>query len=187
MPNVMRLTAVILPLIFAAGTALTETEIVEPAQRADWPMNAEPPPMRAQMNTDIREVRNYPEQPPVIPHAIEGYQLTANSTVPVLPRARPHRREPGADDLGHPLHGRARASCSPTSRPAGTSAPSATCRSIPPTRSSRTRSSTSTRCSAARSSRTPARTAEEGAMWTFLRRLWTAIRSTQQLLFAWDF
>jgi len=26
-------------------------------------------------NTSEKEVRNYPEQPPVIPHAIEGYQV----------------------------------------------------------------------------------------------------------------
>ena len=35
----------------------------------------EAPRMTPQSNTDIREVRNYPEQPPVIPHKIEGYQV----------------------------------------------------------------------------------------------------------------
>ena len=34
--------------------------------------------MLPQANTDIREIRNYPEQPPVIPHTIEAYQLDAN-------------------------------------------------------------------------------------------------------------
>jgi cytochrome c-type protein NapB len=33
------------------------------------------PRMTPQRNTAERETRNYPEQPPVIPHAIEGYQL----------------------------------------------------------------------------------------------------------------
>jgi cytochrome c-type protein NapB len=28
---------------------------------------------------DVRRMRNYPEQPPVIPHAIDGYQLTLNT------------------------------------------------------------------------------------------------------------
>ena len=32
-------------------------------------------PMR---NTSEKEVRNYPEQPPVIPHSIEGYQIDIN-------------------------------------------------------------------------------------------------------------
>ena len=36
------------------------------------------PRMLPQSNTDIREVRNYPEQPPVIPHTIEAYQLDSN-------------------------------------------------------------------------------------------------------------
>ncbi len=30
------------------------------------------------VNTDIRQVRNYPEQPPVIPHKIDGYQIDIN-------------------------------------------------------------------------------------------------------------
>ncbi len=30
-------------------------------------------------NTAEREVRNYPEQPPVIPHSIDGYQIDLNS------------------------------------------------------------------------------------------------------------
>lgn len=38
----------------------------------------EPPRMLPQANTDIREVRNYPEQPPVIPHTIEAYQIDMN-------------------------------------------------------------------------------------------------------------
>jgi cytochrome c-type protein NapB len=29
-------------------------------------------------NTSEREVRNYPEQPPVIPHTIDGYQIDLN-------------------------------------------------------------------------------------------------------------
>ena len=36
------------------------------------------PRMLPQTNTDIREVRAYPEQPPVIPHTIEAYQLDTN-------------------------------------------------------------------------------------------------------------
>lgn len=34
-----------------------------------------PPLWRPIRNEDIRSVRNYPEQPPVIPHKIDGYQL----------------------------------------------------------------------------------------------------------------
>jgi len=41
--------------------------------------NATPHPMPKPVNTDIRQVRNYPEQPPLIPHTIEGYQIDMNS------------------------------------------------------------------------------------------------------------
>jgi cytochrome c-type protein NapB len=37
------------------------------------------PPLARPVTDDIRRMRNYPEQPPVIPHAIEGYQLTLNT------------------------------------------------------------------------------------------------------------
>jgi nitrate reductase (cytochrome), electron transfer subunit len=48
--------------------------------RGNTPLQAEGPAPRLlpQANTDIREVRNYPEQPPIIPHLIEAYQLDAN-------------------------------------------------------------------------------------------------------------
>jgi nitrate reductase (cytochrome), electron transfer subunit len=42
------------------------------------PVEGAPPRLLPQANTDIREVRNYPEQPPVIPHTIEAYQLDSN-------------------------------------------------------------------------------------------------------------
>ncbi len=34
------------------------------------------PPVPRTITDDVRRSRNYPEQPPVIPHAIEGYQIT---------------------------------------------------------------------------------------------------------------
>jgi nitrate reductase (cytochrome), electron transfer subunit len=49
--------------------------------RGPMPLNEVPPaprltPMRS---TTEKEVRNYPEQPPLIPHTIEGYQIDLNS------------------------------------------------------------------------------------------------------------
>jgi nitrate reductase (cytochrome), electron transfer subunit len=48
--------------------------------RGNTPLQDEGPAPRLlpQANTDLREARNYPEQPPVIPHTIEAYQLDAN-------------------------------------------------------------------------------------------------------------
>ncbi len=37
------------------------------------------PPVPPTVTNDVRQPRNYPEQPPLIPHAIEGYQLTLNT------------------------------------------------------------------------------------------------------------
>ena len=37
------------------------------------------PPMQRQVTNDVRVQRNYPDQPPVIPHAIEGYALDLNA------------------------------------------------------------------------------------------------------------
>jgi cytochrome c-type protein NapB len=39
----------------------------------------ETPPLDQPITDDVRRMRAYPEQPPIIPHAIEGYQLTLNA------------------------------------------------------------------------------------------------------------
>ena len=36
-------------------------------------------PVPAMIADDVRRPRNYPEQPPVSPHSIDGYQLTLNT------------------------------------------------------------------------------------------------------------
>ena len=38
-----------------------------------------PPPILNEINDDKRQARNYPEQPPVIPHQIRDYQITLNA------------------------------------------------------------------------------------------------------------
>lgn len=40
---------------------------------------ADPVPMAPVNNSDLRQVRNYPEQPPLIPHKIDGYQIDMNA------------------------------------------------------------------------------------------------------------
>lgn len=68
-----------IPLVLVAGSALTQMRIeIDALRNAPLAQEETPPPMRPQVDADLREVRNYPEQPPVIPHAIEGYQVTAN-------------------------------------------------------------------------------------------------------------
>ena len=43
------------------------------------PLDENPPPprMSQQSNDDLRKARNYPEQPPIIPHKTEDYQVDA--------------------------------------------------------------------------------------------------------------
>ena len=51
------------------------------ALRGATPLNQEgpPPAMTPEQNSSIREPRNYPEQPPVIPHSTEGYEISTNA------------------------------------------------------------------------------------------------------------
>ena len=37
------------------------------------------PPVPRPITDDVRRSRNYPEQPPVIPHTIDGYQITLHT------------------------------------------------------------------------------------------------------------
>src|SRR5262252_9945568 len=48
------------------------------ALRGSTPLDQEgpAPAMTPEQNTAVREPRNYPEQPPVIPHSIEGYEIS---------------------------------------------------------------------------------------------------------------
>jgi cytochrome c-type protein NapB len=59
---------------FSAGGA---PEIVPRVTGTAQPMDDHAaPPLARPVTDDKRKMRNYPEQPPVIPHAIDGYQLT---------------------------------------------------------------------------------------------------------------
>lgn len=40
--------------------------------------NADPVAIPKVNNSDLRQTRNYPEQPPLIPHKIDGYQIDTN-------------------------------------------------------------------------------------------------------------
>ena len=57
-----------------AADAVSDVKI---ATLREAPLNVEPTPpaMQKVSNTDIKQSRNYPMQPPVIPHKIDGYQV----------------------------------------------------------------------------------------------------------------
>jgi nitrate reductase (cytochrome), electron transfer subunit len=64
-------------LVMAFGSSLVMAETFS-ALRGDTPLNQEgaPPPITPEQNTSVREPRNYPEQPPLIPHSTEGYEVS---------------------------------------------------------------------------------------------------------------
>ena len=70
-------------LVALAGSgaiAQMSAEIVPPLTGAGDPMeNLPADPIPRWVVDDIRQMRAYPEQPPVIPHSIEGYQLSVNT------------------------------------------------------------------------------------------------------------
>jgi len=69
-----------LAIILAAASSSLLAQTVSSGLRGSTPLNEEGPaaPMTPQRNTAERETRNYPEQPPVIPHSIDGYQIDIN-------------------------------------------------------------------------------------------------------------
>jgi cytochrome c-type protein NapB len=67
-------------IALAAGSASLQAQTLNSGLRGPTPLDEEGPaaPMTPMRNTSEREVRNYPEQPPVIPHSIDGYQIDIN-------------------------------------------------------------------------------------------------------------
>ena len=64
----------------AAGSSSLLAQTLNSGLRGPAPLDDEgpAPPMMPTRNTAEREPRNYPEQPPVIPHSIDGYQIDIN-------------------------------------------------------------------------------------------------------------
>ena len=75
--------ALLAGLLVLAGTAALaqmSTKLIPPLTGRDDPMETAPAdPIPRWVVDDIRQMRAYPEQPPVIPHSIEGYQLSVNT------------------------------------------------------------------------------------------------------------
>jgi len=68
-------------LAFGAGGLLAQTQSQpHSGLRGATPLDQEGPAARMTplRNTSEKETRNYPEQPPLIPHTIDGYQVDLN-------------------------------------------------------------------------------------------------------------
>lgn len=93
--------AVAIALVLSASASSLIAEPLGSALRGDTPLNEEAAasliaPMK---NSAEREVRNYPEQPPVIPHTTDGYQIDLNSNKCLTCHARARTGESRAPML----------------------------------------------------------------------------------------
>lgn len=81
-------------LVLLTGFSVAAAERSIDAMRGEAPISAEaePPRMAQEENTDIKRSRNYPMQPPTIPHKIDGYQVDLNSNKCMSCHSR-HRTE----------------------------------------------------------------------------------------------
>lgn len=87
MSPVRMLTVAVAAMIVAATVALSQTLPAQTLPTSSPRLTGPTPPTQAQpaaptpkwVVDDIRQMRAYPEQPPVIPHSIEGYQLSVNT------------------------------------------------------------------------------------------------------------
>lgn len=66
-------------VICFAGAAFAQETVATLRSGTPLADNAEPPAIAKVVNSDLRQVRNYPEQPPLIPHKIDGYQIDLNA------------------------------------------------------------------------------------------------------------
>ncbi len=71
------LLAACLAAMFVAAAGALAQEIVPRLTGPAEPMaDVTAPPVSSPVEFDVRPIRSYPEQPPIIPHSIEGYQVT---------------------------------------------------------------------------------------------------------------
>lgn len=79
-----------------AGAAVAAEPIATMRGATQIPDQSEPPRMTNWDDTDKRQVRNYPEQPPMIPHKIDGYVVDMNANKCLSCHSRTRTGESGA-------------------------------------------------------------------------------------------
>ena len=70
----------VLAAVLALSAALAWAQPVVDAMRGATPImeKTQPPRLTNEVNDDIRQPRNFAQQPPVIPHRVNGYQIDKN-------------------------------------------------------------------------------------------------------------
>ncbi len=87
---------VLMFVLVVAGAAVAQQEMTGLRGPAPLDGNAEAARIPATEETDRRRARAYPEQPPTIPHKIDGYQLDKNGNQCLSCHARNRVTESGA-------------------------------------------------------------------------------------------
>jgi cytochrome c-type protein NapB len=92
MAQELRLLAAAMFMALASTIAMAQTFS---ALRGSTPLDQEGPadPMTPEQNTSVREPRNYPEQPPLIPHSTQGYEVSIRANKCLSCHARSRVRE----------------------------------------------------------------------------------------------
>jgi cytochrome c-type protein NapB len=99
-------------LVFVCGAIYAQNapQVVPRVTGAASPMGEVPAPALARpVIDDKRLMRNYPEQPPIIPHSIDNYQLTRKTNRGLDCHRRQFTALGRADDQRHPFHASRRA------------------------------------------------------------------------------
>ena len=92
----MKRVAMSLLALTLAGGAIAAEPIAN-LRGAVATIDQPPAPRVTQLdNSDQRQTRNYPEQPPIIPHDIDGYRIDMNSNKCLSCHARSRTGESGA-------------------------------------------------------------------------------------------
>jgi cytochrome c-type protein NapB len=80
LPVALGAVVVAIVLVVGISVAAVAQSMAPRLTGAADPMGDVPAPALANPITDdVRRMRNYPEQPPIIPHSIDGYQLSLNA------------------------------------------------------------------------------------------------------------
>ncbi|UWQ79537.1 nitrate reductase cytochrome c-type subunit [Leisingera sp. S132] len=74
----LRLAILAVP-VFMATAAFAQNQVATLRNTAPLDQEGEATQIPGIVNTDIRQVRNYPDQPPLIPHKTDNYQVDLNS------------------------------------------------------------------------------------------------------------
>ncbi len=100
LPRVTILSLLVIFAFFAPVATSHAQDVGESIATARGPVQLDqemtPPRMNATEETDQKRTRNYPEQPPTIPHKIDGYQLDKNGNKCLSCHARSRVAESGA-------------------------------------------------------------------------------------------